>query len=96
MKNEREAILVFILRMTGLRLDEALTLTNPDIDLRAQRIVVRHSKGDAGYRQIPIAPELCPHIDAWYLLNRGFGSRSSRSSWGTRTLRSQNMRTGLG
>ena len=65
MKNEREAVLVFLFRMTGLRLDEALTLTNTDIDLLAQRIVVRQSKSDAGYRAVPIAPELLPHLDAW-------------------------------
>lgn len=65
MKNEREAILVYLLRMTGLRLDEALTLTNADFDLAAGRIAVRQSKSDAGYRSVPIAPELRPHIDAW-------------------------------
>jgi site-specific recombinase XerD len=65
MKNEREAILVFLLRMSGLRLDEALTLTNADIDLTGGQIVVRQSKSDAGYRSVPIAPELRPRIDAW-------------------------------
>lgn len=65
LKNEREAILVNFFRHTGLRLDEALTLTNADVDLAGGHIVVRHSKSDAGYRSVPIAPELRPHIDAW-------------------------------
>lgn len=65
MQNEREAILVNLLRHTGLRLHEALTLTNADVDLAAERIVVRQSKSDAGYRAVPIAPELRPHINAW-------------------------------
>lgn len=73
MKNEREAILVNLFRHTGLRLDEALTLTNADVDLTADRISVRQSKSDAGYRSVPIAPELRPHIDAWlaYLKREG-------------------------
>jgi site-specific recombinase XerD len=37
MRNEREAILVNLFRHTGLRLDEALTLTNADVDLAADR-----------------------------------------------------------
>lgn len=73
-KNEREAIIVNLFRHSGLRLDEALTLTNADIDLANARIVVRQSKSDAGYRSIPIAPELRPHIDAWlvYVKRQGW------------------------
>lgn len=65
MKNEREAILVFLFRFTGLRLDEGLTLTNMDVDLVSNQIAVRQSKSLAGYRIVPIVPELRPHIDAW-------------------------------
>jgi len=64
-KNEREAVLVFFFRFTGLRLDEALTLTNADVDLASDQVAVRQSKSDAGYRVVPIVPELRPHIDAW-------------------------------
>jgi site-specific recombinase XerD len=65
LKNAREAILVNLFRHTGLRLDEALTLTDDDIDIAGQQIVVRQSKSDAGYRSVPISPELRPHIEAW-------------------------------
>lgn len=62
---EREAILVWLLRMTGLRLNEALTLTNRDVDLVAGDIRVTSSKSDAGYRSVPIVPELRPKIELW-------------------------------
>jgi integrase len=65
--------------MTGLRIDEALTLINADVDLAAGRIGVRQSKSDAGYRSVPIAPELRPHIDAWlaFVKRRGGMSRGA-------------------
>jgi len=71
---ERELILVFFFRMTGLRLSEALALTNRDVDLAANRIVVRKSKTEAGFRMVPISPELRPRIQKWlaYTRYRGF------------------------
>jgi integrase/recombinase XerD len=63
--SEREAILVFFLRLTGLRLNEALTLTNRDVDLPGNEIRVRSSKSEAGYRSLPIVPELRPVIERW-------------------------------
>jgi len=62
---EREAILVFFLRLTGLRLNEALTLTNRDVDLGAGEVRVRASKSEAGYRSVPIVPELRAQIERW-------------------------------
>jgi len=63
--NDREAILVWLLRLTGLRLNEALTLTNRDVDLLAGEIRVTSSKSNASYRSIPIVPELRPRIERW-------------------------------
>jgi site-specific recombinase XerD len=70
---DREAILVWLLRLTGLRLNEALTLTNRDVDLVAGDIRVTSSKSNAGYRSIPIVPELRPKIERWraFLQSRG-------------------------
>jgi site-specific recombinase XerD len=63
--DDREAILVWLLRLTGLRLNEALTLTNRDVDLAAGEVRVTSSKSNAGYRSIPIVPELRPRIERW-------------------------------
>lgn len=63
--NEREQIVVFFLRMTGLRLAEALSLLQRDVDLDANTINVRSSKSEAGFRPVPISPELRVHISAW-------------------------------
>jgi integrase/recombinase XerD len=63
--NKREAIIVFFFRLTGLRLSEALSLTNRDVDLASNEVRVRVSKSDAGYRSLPIVPELRPHIEQW-------------------------------
>lgn len=63
--NAQERILVFLLRFTGLRLDEAVSLTNRDIDLEAASIRVRQSKSPAGYRTVPVVPELIPELEAW-------------------------------
>ncbi len=63
--NERERILVFLYRLTVLRLSEGLSLLNRDVDLEANSIRVRASKSEAGYRTVPIVPELRPHLQAW-------------------------------
>jgi site-specific recombinase XerD len=61
----REQIIVFFLRMTGLRLAEALSLMQRDVDLDANTIHVRSSKSEAGFRPVPIPPELRVYIDHW-------------------------------
>ena len=71
--NERERIICFFLRMTGLRISEALSLLNRDIDLTRQVVTVRRSKSDAGYRSVPIQPELTAHISAWQSFVRANG-----------------------
>jgi site-specific recombinase XerD len=63
--NERERIIVFFFRMTGLRLSEALGLLQRDVDLDANTVHVRTTKSDAGFRPVPIAPELRPYIKRW-------------------------------
>ncbi len=63
--SDREDIIVFFLRLTGLRLGEALGLLNRDVDLGEGAVGVRESKTAAGYRTVPISPELRPHIQRW-------------------------------
>ena len=63
--NVREDIVIFLLRMTGLRLGEALALTNRDVNVGEGSITVTTSKTVAGLRSIPISPELRPHIERW-------------------------------
>ena len=63
--NAREEIVLWFLRLTGLRLGEALALLNCDVNLDGGTIVVRASKTAAGYRSVPIIPELRPHIERW-------------------------------
>jgi site-specific recombinase XerD len=60
-----EKIVVSLLRFSGLRIGEARTLTNRDVDLAAGTITVRMSKTPAGRRMIPILQELRPHIQSW-------------------------------
>jgi site-specific recombinase XerD len=71
--NVRERILVGLFRLTGLRLNEGLTLTNRDVDLTDGEIRVRESKSHAGYRSVPIVPELRPYIEAWQAETRKKG-----------------------
>jgi site-specific recombinase XerD len=71
--NQRERIIVSLLRMTGLRLSEALSLLNRDVDLGENTIHVRLSKSDAGYRAVPISPELRLQVQAWVAFTKGQG-----------------------
>ncbi len=71
--NAREDIVVFLLRLTGLRLGEALGLLNRDVNLAESVVVVRESKTAAGYRSIPISPELRPHIASWWAFTKREG-----------------------
>lgn len=68
--NAREDIVVFFLRMTGLRLAEALALTNRDVNVGEGSITVTTSKTVAGLRSIPISPELRTHIERWWAFTR--------------------------
>lgn len=66
-ETEAEQIIVSLLRWTGLRIDEASSLLWSDIHVTpgVRRIIVRTSKTDAGYRTVPMPPQLVPHIYAW-------------------------------
>lgn len=69
----REDILVYLLRMTGVRLGEALALTNRDVNVGEGSIMVTTSKTVAGLRSVPISPELRPHIERWLAFTRREG-----------------------
>jgi site-specific recombinase XerD len=62
---EREKILIWLLRWTGLRISEALALTVDDVDLDGRVIRVRASKTDAGLRAVPIVDELGVVLLTW-------------------------------
>lgn len=63
--NAQEMILVYLLRFTGLRIAEALSLKQSDVCLSDSTIYVRESKTERGIRQIPITPELKPFLRRW-------------------------------
>jgi integrase/recombinase XerD len=71
-----ERIIVALLRWTGMRVGEATSLLNGDVDLTAgcESILVRRSKTEAGLRQIPIVPVLEVEVRRW--LDRGPGASS--------------------
>jgi integrase len=73
-----ERIIVNFLRWTGMRVDEARSITLADVDLTYGRetIRVRRSKTRAGLRTIPVLPELLPELWAWLaeLERRGLAS----------------------
>ena len=72
-KNLRERFVVSWLRHTGMRITEAVSVTNADVDMRDWTITVRKSKTDAGVRTIPVLPELRPVLEEWrqFQLTRG-------------------------
>jgi integrase len=60
-----EAILIWFLRFTGLRLAEALSLRICDVDLMSGLVRVRQSKTARGIRSVPICDELRLQIRRW-------------------------------
>jgi integrase/recombinase XerD len=60
-----EKTIIFLLRFTGLRVSEAVSLRIRDVNLLMDRITVRESKTQAGRRTIPILPGLKPVLRAW-------------------------------
>ena len=61
---QHERFLVLLLRWTGLRVGEAVSLAVSDVDLtrRREAIYVRSSKTPAGRRAIPVLPMLLPEL----------------------------------
>ncbi len=70
-----QRIFIFLLRFTGLRISEALSLRNADVALSQNTITVRESKTEHGLRTLPILPELRGVLCQWMLLQKakGFG-----------------------
>ena len=68
-----EVFLVQLLRFTGLRVGEAVSVTVGDLTLtgQSQTLRVQFSKTPAGRRMIPLPPELLPRLDGWL---RGLGN----------------------
>jgi integrase len=62
--NDQEEVLVWLLRMTGMRVGEALALKWSDIDLFAGNITIESGKFGKS-RAIPILPELRPRLQRW-------------------------------
>jgi len=61
----QERIVTMLLRWTGLRNGEAITLLANDIDHTLRTVRVMHSKTDSGLRTIPIVPVLAAELDRW-------------------------------
>jgi len=70
-----EMILVWLLRYTGLRVDEARWVLISDLDLTPGResLRVRVSKTTAGRRTVPLLPELLLPIEQWLTHQRQRG-----------------------
>jgi integrase len=63
--SENEQAIVWLLRWSGLRIGEALSLRVSDVDFADGTIYVRKSKTARGIRGVPIAPELRPKLNGW-------------------------------
>jgi integrase/recombinase XerD len=76
-----ENILVSLLRYTGLRVDEARSLTIGDVNLTfgEESVRVRKSKTAAGKRTIPLAPGFIPRLEDWldHLATQGLYRKES-------------------
>ena len=83
-----ERFIVMLLRWTGLRVSEAVSVTTSDIDVTsgAETLFVRESKTPAGRRAIPLLPPLLSELHAW---NAAF-SRESAPRTGVPLLATRN------
>jgi site-specific recombinase XerD len=61
----QDRIVTMLLRWTGLRNGEAVTLLASDLDHELRTLRIRRSKTDAGLRTIPIVPALAAELDRW-------------------------------
>ena len=70
-----ERIIISLLRWTGVRVGEAVSLRLTDVNWWSDQgaVRVRRSKTDAGLRTIPIIPDLLPELRRWHahLTERG-------------------------
>jgi integrase/recombinase XerD len=69
----QQRIAVWLLRWSGVRVGEAVSLYQRDVDLELGVLHVRESKTDAGVRDVPILAELRPELLRWlgYLEDHG-------------------------
>jgi site-specific recombinase XerD len=70
-RTPHERIVIYLLRFTGLRIGEATSLLNDDVDLAAETITIRSSKTPSGRRVIPVLPDLRPELVAWQRYQAG-------------------------
>jgi integrase/recombinase XerC len=70
--DDAERIIIFLLRMTGMRVGEARALRWSDVDFEDGTISVEKSKFGKS-RIIPIVPELLPHLRHWAAVLEGKG-----------------------
>jgi site-specific recombinase XerD len=61
----RQKIVLNLLRWTGLRAGEAVSLAEDDVDLERREIRVRTSKTPRGCRTIPLLPQLEEPVREW-------------------------------
>lgn len=64
--SDRQRVLVFMYRLTGMRCGELLRLKNADVDLNGGSLFIREAKTPRGRREIPLNPLLVPLIDEWW------------------------------
>jgi integrase/recombinase XerD len=69
-RTPQERIVVYLVRFSGLRIGEAASLLNEDVDTVAESITVRKSKTPSGRRAVPMLPELRPEVLAWQRYQR--------------------------
>lgn len=75
---ERDRLIVWTLRYTGVRVGEACALRLSDVELAAgeEAITVRAGKTDASTRSVPLLPPLIPLVS--HQVDRAAGSRAVR------------------
>ena len=74
----QERIVHALLRYAGVRVSEACSILQGDVDLARGELRVRASKTDSGLRTVPVLPELAVELEAWQALLSERGLRDPR------------------